>query len=114
MNSSAGVVGDVPSGPVTVTSTVPVPGGEVAVICESESTVMDTAAVPPNWTSVAPVKPLPSIVTVVPPASGPLAGLMPVTAGAATSWMRKKNGSMDASMFLSPSAPSSVNGADVV
>ena len=38
----------------------------------------------PKSTAVAPLKPLPLIVTVVPPAKGPACGLMPETVGAAT------------------------------
>ena len=41
------------------------------------------AAVAPNSTAVAPVKLVPVMVTDVPPAGGPLVGLMPVTVGAA-------------------------------
>ena len=37
----------------------------------------------PNLTAVAPVKQVPVITTVVPPAGGPLFGLTPVTVGAA-------------------------------
>jgi hypothetical protein len=48
-------------------------GGEPAVICVSLSTV-NAAALAPNMTEVAPVKFLPVIVTVVPPAAGPLFG----------------------------------------
>ena len=57
------------------------PAGEVAVIEVSELTVNDVAAVDPNLTAVAPVKPVPVIVTEVPPASGPAVGLMLVTVG---------------------------------
>ena len=42
------------------------------------------ALVAPNRTAVAPLKPVPVIVTVVPPASGPAAGDIEVTVGAAT------------------------------
>ena len=45
-------------------------------------------AVVPKSTAVAPVNPVPVIVTEVPPAAGPLSGLMPVTVGAgATAWV---------------------------
>ena len=71
-----------PAGVVTVTSTVPVPAGLLAVIVVSFTTVRFVAAVVPNSTAVAPVKPVPVIVTGVPPAVGPLVGLRPVTAGA--------------------------------
>ena len=70
-----------PPGPVTVTSTVPVPDGLTAVICVPPVlTVKLVAGVWPNSTPVAPVKPVPRIATDWPPASGPAVGLMPVTA----------------------------------
>ena len=51
----------------TMTSTAPAPcGGAVAVIEESEFTVNEVAGIPPNETLVAPVKPVPVIVTTVP------------------------------------------------
>ena len=71
----------VPPGPVTVTSTVPVPAGATAVIELSESTVKLAASLEPNLTAMAPVNSLPAIVTVVPPACGPSLGVSPVTAG---------------------------------
>jgi hypothetical protein len=72
-----------PLGVVTVTFTVPVPAGLTAVIEVAELTVKLVAAVVPNCTAVAPVKPVPVTVTLLPPAVGPLVGLMPVTVGAA-------------------------------
>ncbi len=74
----------VPPVVVTVISTVPTPAGDVAVICVAELTVKLTAGVPPNCTAVAPVKLVPVMVTVVPPAVGPLVGEIPVTVGGAT------------------------------
>ena len=63
---------------VFTTSTVPAAsGGEVAVIEVSELTVKDAAGTPPNVTAKAPVKPLPLIVTEVPPAVVPL--VVPIT-----------------------------------
>ena len=59
------------------------PAGLSAVIEVSFTTVTFVAAFVPKSTAVAPVKPVPVIVTRVPPASGPLVGLRPVTAGAA-------------------------------
>ena len=56
---------------VTVTSTVPVPAGEVAVIEVAELTVTAVPALAPNETVELAVKPVPVIVTTVPPASGP-------------------------------------------
>ena len=72
-----------PPGVVTVTSTTPVPAGLSAVIDVSLTTVTFVAAVVPKSTAVAPVKPVPVIVTKVPPAVEPLVGLRPVTVGAA-------------------------------
>jgi hypothetical protein len=69
---------------VTLTSTVPVPAGDVAVIEVAEFTVKPAAAVAPNVTAVAPVKLVPVIVTTVPPATGPAVGEIDVTAGEAT------------------------------
>jgi hypothetical protein len=51
------------------------------VICVSDTTVKLVAARPPNPTLVAPVKPLPVIVTVVPPACGPDDGEIDVIVG---------------------------------
>jgi hypothetical protein len=80
---SAVTIADVPLGVVTLMSTIPaVPGGAVALMAESERTVNRVAATPPKETPVAPVKLLPRIVTVVPPAMPPEVGVTPVTAGA--------------------------------
>src|SRR4030081_2648941 len=66
-------------------STVPALwAGEVAVIDVALLTVNVIAAVAPKLTAVAPVKPVPVIVTDVPPAAGPFVGLTFVTVGAAT------------------------------
>ena len=81
MNWSAGEVAEVPPGVVTVTSTAPVPAGSTAVIVVALTTVKLVAAVVPKSTAVAPVKSVPVIVTIVPPAGGPAVGLRPVTAG---------------------------------
>ena len=50
-------------GVVTVTSTVPLPVGEVAVIEVALTTLTDVAAVPPKFTAVAPVKLVPVTIT---------------------------------------------------
>ena len=63
-------------------STVPVPTGDVAVICIPVFVKM-VAVEAPNLTAVAPVKPVPVIVTVVPPPAGPDVGDLPVTGGRA-------------------------------
>jgi hypothetical protein len=97
VNSSFTLVPDVPSGVVTVTSTVLpiefVMVGEVAVIDVSETTWTPVAATLPKSTAVAPVKLTPVIVTAVPPGVvveavddvtlGATEGLTPVTTGAA-------------------------------
>jgi len=54
------------------------------VISVAETTVMSVAATVPKSTLVAPVKPVPLIVTVVPPLIGPLLGEIDVTVGRAT------------------------------
>ena len=74
----------VPPSVVTLTVTDPAPAGEVAVICVAELTVKLVAAVAPNLTAVAPVKLVPVMTTLVPPAVGPDVGASPVTVGAAT------------------------------
>ena len=81
VNSSAGVTADVPWGAVTVTFTTPMPAGLSAMIVVSLTTSRLVAAVDPKSTAVAPVKLAPVIVTNVPPTSGPLVGLRPVTVG---------------------------------
>ena len=70
-----------PNPVVTLTSTVPVPAGEVAVIDVAELTVKPVAGVAPKLTAVAPVKPVPVMVTEVPPAVGPVVGEIEVTVG---------------------------------
>lgn len=49
---------------------------------EVEPTETIAAGVVPKSTAVAPVNPVPVIVTSVPPPGGPAAGLMPITVGA--------------------------------
>jgi hypothetical protein len=82
VNWSAELVALVPPGPVTVTSTVPDPDGEVAVIDVPELTVTPAAAPPPKATVSPAAKFVPVIVTVVPPDTGPLAGETALTVGA--------------------------------
>ena len=64
----------VPTGVVTVTSTVAVPAGEVTVMAPAETTVKLAAATEPKLTALAPVKPEPVMVTVLPPAGRPATG----------------------------------------
>ncbi len=84
MNWSAAPVAEVSFAVVTVTSTVPLPAGLVAVIWVSLLNVK-LATVEPNETPVASVKPEPVMVTLVPPAADPLVGLMLVTDGTTVS-----------------------------
>jgi hypothetical protein len=65
-----------PAGAVRVTGPVMAPTGTLAVTWVSDTTVKVVAATPPKLTAVAPVRPMPSMVTVV--FSGPLAGVRPV------------------------------------
>ena len=70
---------------VTATFTDPAEfAGVVAVIEVALLTVKLVAATPPNLTTVAPVKLVPVIVTLAPPAVGPELGLTLVTVGAAS------------------------------
>src|SRR6266568_1607356 len=82
VNLSAGLFGVGPAGVVMTTSTWPtvVPWGAVAVIMVSDTKVND-ADTPPNLTAETPVKPLPEMVTGVPPASRPVFGVSRVTPG---------------------------------
>jgi hypothetical protein len=68
----------------TVTSTVPVPAGDVAVIVDPFVTETFVAAVPPNETVSPEAKFVPVTVTFVPPAVVPEAGLTAETVGGAT------------------------------
>ena len=72
-----------PLGVLTVTSTVAaaVTSAEVAPIWVEEATVKLSAAAVPKLTAVAAVKPVPVMVSAVPPPSGPARGLMVVTDG---------------------------------
>ena len=83
VNWSAGEVAEVPPGVITVTSTIPVPAGLTAVTVVSLPPSRSVAGVVPKSTAVAPVSPVPVIVTGVPPAYGPLVGARAVTVGAA-------------------------------
>jgi hypothetical protein len=71
----------VPPGVATEIGPVAAPDGTVAVICTPDTTVKfpDPTLVPLNFTSVAPVKPEPLMVTDVP--TGPEGGVKSVMAG---------------------------------
>jgi hypothetical protein len=68
---------------VTTTGPVPTPGGATAVIVVGDMMAKVGAGIPLKLTAVAPLKPVPVIVTVFPPDSDPDAGESPVTMGAA-------------------------------
>ena len=76
---------DVAVPPTVVTATALAPAacaGAVAVIDVALFTVKVVAVVPPKETAVAPVRFVPVIVTLVPPAMGPLDGLTDAIVGA--------------------------------
>src|ERR1700676_4126950 len=80
--SDGALTSEVPPGVVTKTSTVAAASaGEMMVMDVAELTTRPVPAVVPNFTTVAPVKPVPVTVTLVPPAVGPVFGLTPVTVG---------------------------------
>ena len=84
MNLSLAPVAEVPPAVVTVTSTMPVPDGELTVRVVEFVTLTEVPGVEPKSTLVAPeTNPVPVTVTGVPPAWGPLVGLMLVTVGGA-------------------------------
>jgi hypothetical protein len=86
VNLSAALVIDVPAIVVTTMSTVPTePAGDTAVICDALFTVNE-AAVVPNKTLLAPINPVPVIVTGVPPTVPPVDGEIAVTVGAYVNW----------------------------
>ena len=75
----------VPPGVVTEIVTVPAARDLVtALMVVALVTVKLAAAVPPNVTAVAPVRLVPVMVTVVPPAVGPVVGTKLVIVGGAT------------------------------
>ncbi len=85
MKSSAVVFALVPPAVVTSTSATPAAlAGEVQVIDVAETTVMPVAAVPPNVTVAPAMKPVPVMVTLVPPVVKPVVGARPVTVGTGT------------------------------
>ena len=82
MNLAAAFVALVPEGVVIVTSTSPAAwAGEVAVTLVSDPKVKSASA-SPNRTEMTPVRLVPVMVTVVPPATGPTVGSRPVMVGA--------------------------------
>ena len=59
------------------------PGVTTVIVVELTTLILWYAQVPPNLTTVAPVKPVPVIVTLVPPSVLPVAGVTEVTVGRA-------------------------------
>jgi hypothetical protein len=68
----------------TTTSTVPEPAGEVALQVVAVEQLTAVAASPPNVTVAVWSKPVPVIVTGVPPANGPESGVTELTVGGPT------------------------------
>ena len=83
MKRSAALVAEVAPDTVTVTSTVPAePAGEVALHWVTVEHVTAVAAEAPKNADPAPTtKPVPVMVTTVPPTSGPAPGLTPEMVG---------------------------------
>src|ERR1700676_3839593 len=80
--SDGALTSEVPPGVVTKTSTVAAASaGEMMVMDVAELTTRPVPAVVPNFTTVAPVKPVPVTVTLVPPAVDPVLGETLVTVG---------------------------------
>ena len=79
---------------VTVTSTVPVPAGEVAIQVVLDEQLTDVPGVAPNCTVVEPgTKPVPVMVTTVPPPTAPELGEMALTpSGRLTVWVARAEG----------------------
>ena len=83
MNRSPAFVDDVPPGVVMVTSTVPAESGGELALHELVDEQMTVPVARPKLTAVAPAtKPLPVMLTAVPPTRGPALGLTAVTVGA--------------------------------
>jgi len=83
VNWSPEEVAEVPPVVVTVTSTVPLPAGEVTVM-EVAVLAVTVPDVVPNVTDVAELRFVPVMTTWVPPAIGPEVGAMEVTDGTPT------------------------------
>ena len=81
MNLSGPEIAEIPEGVVIMISNEPTePAGDVVVIVVPVLVTIG-AALPLKLTAVAPEKSVPVMVTAVPPAVGPVAGEIPVTAG---------------------------------
>jgi hypothetical protein len=81
VNTSPLTAAEVPAEEVTCTSTAPVPAGLTALTDVAEMLVTAVPGTPPKVTPVVPDRAVPVMVTVVPPATGPLVGAIEVTAG---------------------------------
>ena len=82
LNRSALDTALVPPAMVTLTLTVPLPVGLLAVILVGLTTTMRVAALAPNRTLAPRTKSAPMMVTTVPPRRGPSRGETEVTRGA--------------------------------
>src|SRR5579862_8717355 len=104
VNLSPALVTLLPPGPETVTSTVPVPVGDVAVIEVGEVIAATVALAVPNVTVSPVLNPVPVIVTLVPPAVGPVGGDTDVTVGRGVVYVYESDGPV----ALVPPAPVTV------
>jgi hypothetical protein len=105
VNSSPATAGEVPAIVLTSTSTTPdASAGDVAVIDVSEFTLKVEPATVPNITDDAAVRPVPVIITEVPPAVGPRFGLTASTVGGEATPDPKVNDTL----ALAPVGPSTV------
>src|SRR5262249_52427134 len=84
-----------------MTSTWPTPAGEVQVMVVAFMTTTLVAALPPKETVAPATKPVPVIVTAVPPAAGPLLGLTDVTVGAVPTKVNWSPGGLAAEVAFS-------------
>ena len=70
------MIGEVPESAITLTSTVPVPAGAVAIMEVGETTEYCSAEIDPKRTFCTSEKLSPVMVTDVPPSVGPIFGLI--------------------------------------
>jgi hypothetical protein len=92
VNRSAALVALAWPSTATVTSTVPVPAGLVPVHVVVEAQLNPVTAIVPKRAVVAPPagsNPEPVIVTTIPPAVGPLGGLIDATVGAGRPYVKQ-------------------------
>ena len=97
---------------VTVTSTVPAtPAGEVAVQVVVVEQLTEVSAVSPKAAVVEPTtKPVPVMVTTVPPGTGPMDGEMPVTTAGPGGMLKARLAGGDGAPVVSVTVGVAVNG----